>query len=210
MIRKIILIGLLCYVSYVYGYGENIVDTRYVNRTIIKNNTKIEYIANESICVSTKEEVVEKIKYLPEFFTIVKNLTRSQDNQIKNLRPLRCNNIGCSEGYIQCKYDVFDILGYEHPRFSEKPSTGFDPFFDKIEYVPIKRDEYDRQYVYLNSSDWFIVKGTAAYFYNLTDTYFNASFEDCIFNFNFTNVSINEYPKCVLTNNLTDILLYHV
>jgi len=230
---KYIIILILCIISYIIGYGEAPVVEEFA--IIEQNNT--EYITNGTTCfktvIDTQTKIIKRTQYVPERVLIYTNLSKGQMFKIQNLRAEHCNNIGCSEGFIQCKEQVQDIFNLKKSRFSEKPSPGFNPNFENIEVIPIKKDDLNRSYVRLNGSSWNIIKGSFNYQANIT----NISFNDCVYDYDFnytynkkinksfqytslnktynwTTFSINNFtevlPKCLITNVKTNILLYQV
>ena len=139
-----------------YIYGVNTVKTTVLNETEIcieKNLTCYDY--------ATITQIKEELNFIN--ISVKMNLTKSQEQKIKNLH-IACNNIGCGEGAVRMKYAVFDILGYERPRFSERPAMGWESYDNKT-YLPVERDGFG-EYIKLNRS-WYIWKGAEAY--NLTD-----------------------------------------
>jgi len=152
--KIIIILAIIIGAIYLKGFYDN------TQEEIIKiqNNTiaDIKYIVNETVCTKIIETNVSKIKYIPQIINITMDISENQKKQIINLKPKKCFNIGCSEGYIKLKYDVFDILGYEHPKFSEKPSGG--GFFENLNNhsLLVETDGFG-EYIKLNSSLWYIM-----------------------------------------------------
>ena len=128
------------------------------------------YIINQTVNVT---QLFNVTKYLVENITI--NLTESQKSDIINIKPNVCNNIGCSEGFVKAKYMIMDILGMDTPKFSERPSIGFDPFNrvrfnDSIVSFLIQNDGFT-DYFPLNSTFWRVNHPINSSIYDLNVTF---------------------------------------
>ena len=137
--------------SYFIGYNEGYKYSE--DPTIV---SFIQNVSGGQVCIRYLNVTV--VETIPNYVNIthVLNITESQKKQILNLKPKKCFNIGCSEGYIKCKYDFFDIMGYPHPKFSEKPSSGFNQV-DNRSYLPVENDGFG-EYIKI-TDDWYIWEG---------------------------------------------------
>lgn len=114
------------------------------------------------------------------------NLTKVQMKYLKNMKPDTCYTIGCSQGYHKCKVDMFDILSIDQPRFSERPSIGYNPRFERKNNTnhvfPIYNDGLG-DYLKINGTYWYMTYGVN---YTLNKTQYN--YTD--FKFNFDDIKL--------------------
>jgi len=149
--KKLIIILLLC------SCIDNPLNT--------ENETKenISIAKNNSINVINKTNIIDKnkiiIKTLYNYRNITLNLSIKQINQINNMKPHLCNNVGCSEGFFQAKDQCKLILNLPLTKFKEKPSSGVMELLytnmSKNEYVRIQEDNYTK-FIRLPSMNWFV------------------------------------------------------
>jgi hypothetical protein len=154
ILHVLILIFICSGLGYIYGYNRS--ETSIIERNI----TKWEYVANETLCVKYEVKDLNLIKYQMENISIYFNMTNRQFERLINLK-VPCNNIGCAEGAIRMKYLVFDIFNIEHPKFSERPSIGWDDV-DPYTYLKVSNGSFG-QYIELNNREWYIFKGQKEY-----------------------------------------------
>ena len=179
MITKILILSVV-FLAFVYGNNTAKLNTLF--QEVQVNNTK--YIANETVCIDyrTITQVKDELKFIN--VSVILNLTKQQEQKILNAK-VACNNIGCGEGAVKMKYEIFDILGYPRPRFSEKPSTG-STAFDNRTMLPVERDGFG-EYIELNDS-WYIWRGQQTY--NLSQIcYGNNSWIINQYSTNYKNIS---------------------
>jgi hypothetical protein len=157
-----ILVLVLIVSAFILGYNRFEVKYSEIEkiRLLEINNTKTVY---NQTCVNVSYVTVYRDKYVIHNISFGFNITGRQVKQIKNLKPEICYTIGCSEGYIKCKYDVYDVLGVEHPKFSERPSTGYNPFKEKTnESILVRQDGFGR-YLNLSDREWYVMGGVKSY-----------------------------------------------
>ena len=103
-------------------------------------------------------ETVYKVEYEKINKTI--DITKLQSIKLQNLKPKKCNNAGCSDGYFKCKADALDILNINHTySFNERMSTGVLDFLYPKEYtdecVPVRYDNFT-EYIQMHKVNWYI------------------------------------------------------
>ena len=138
-------------------------------KLIVQNITNDRYIVNGTECIKYNTIDKEKITVIPTFKNITLKISDQQKHDIINLKPKSCNSPACSDAFFKCKYDVFDILGYKRPKFSEKQSSGafnFNRNFENIETLPVLEDGFGK-YVEFDPFYWS--------FYNSGEVEFNKS-----------------------------------
>ena len=211
MITKILILSVV-FLAFVYGNNTAKLNTLF--QEVQVNNTK--YIANETVCIDyrTITQVKDELKFIN--VSVILNLTKQQEQKILNAK-VACNNIGCGEGAVKMKYEIFDILGYPRPRFSEKPSTGFTAF-DNRTMLPVERDGFG-EYIELNDS-WYIWRGAEEY--NLTQICNNNTwvihydrspdgYYDINRTFTLNDLNMSNYSKWMpASQNTNQIYLRHV
>jgi hypothetical protein len=147
---------------------------------IIERNQSFYFTQNNTLynltpCIQklTVSQTRPEIRYV----YVQMNVTDKQQKKILNLRPKNCENIGCSFGYILGKYDCMDILNLPHPKFSERPSIGYDKP-ENISYLPMKHDGFG-YYLELPSENWHIYEGKMDFYGALNfTTYRNGSIKE--------------------------------
>lgn len=116
----------------------------YVNETVLINKTRFINVTN---IINITEKIIEKL-----------NISERQHFEIKNMKPDKCFNIGCSDGFHKCKEEVLDILEWVKPRFSERPSTGYDPLFNRKQNLStatfVLEDRVYGQYITFDPYYW--------------------------------------------------------
>lgn len=99
--------------------------------------------------------VITQIVYRYQNITL--DLTGEQENSLLNMNggKLGCTTVGCSHGASLCKDYVLDVLGLKTSKFSERPSTGFDPFSVNEVFIPV-RDDGRGEYIELDNRVWYV------------------------------------------------------
>ena len=157
IIGKLLIIALIFSIGYLTGSNDTPTKEKIIKDIQTLNLT--EYIVNETVCITYQQINKTTPIMIPQYQKFTMNLTKSQLNQVLNMRPDSCETTGCSFGYVLAKYDCMDIFGLEHPKFSEKPATGYNPFADtnNKEYYPIKFNNFDKRYFNLSSESWQVI-----------------------------------------------------
>jgi len=171
--KAVLFLMICCLVfGYMYGHNNPIIINKIVNQTVIKiNETKI-------ICEQINLVNISRVKIREQLKIINFSLDMSniQEKKLKNLKPKSCNNIGCSDGYFKCKYDIFDVFGWTIPKFSERASSGAaDLYYNQhknySECLPMSYDGFGK-FLKLDKNKWFLLdKGnnTREIFINRTE-----------------------------------------
>jgi len=166
MIKKIIFYGILIFCIYLYGFnsGKNnilTVEKIVYNQSIITNT-----VYNGSLCYTTTEIKIARPEIIKTYITM--NISEIQRKKILNMRPSNCENVGCSFGYILGKYDCMDILFLPRPKFSEKPSIGYEKP-ENITYLPLKHDGFG-YFLELDPQKWQMIQSNMVFVQKLNFT----------------------------------------
>jgi hypothetical protein len=160
MIREILVLALIL-TAYIIGSNRN-------PSIVMENNITLhekEYIIKNGsmTCINYTFIPLQVNKYEIVNMTVFYNLSRQQFNELKNLK-IPCNNIGCGEGAIRMKYACFDIFNIPHPKFSERPSVGYDPFQDQNEGACLMTENISgKDTIRLDNSQWYVWGGQKQY-----------------------------------------------
>jgi hypothetical protein len=158
MWKEILFTGLLL-TAYVIGSNRANVEIREYNRTL----TEISYKNGSITCVNYTTIPVSSYYYNELNISLYYNMTERQFKELRNLKT-PCNNIACGEGAIRMKYAVFDVFNIPHPKFSERPSVGYDPFYklNQTIYLPVLNISGEST-IEFNNSQWYIWRGQKSY-----------------------------------------------
>ena len=134
-------------------------------------------MSNPITSTTIKYEVETIYKMIYNEYNISSNLSLVQEHNIKNMKPKTSGSSAHSAGYFECKYEVLEYMGWKPPKFSEKTSTigqWFNYDFEE-ECLLVKNDSFTK-YIRLNSSMWYITRGSIVDIIN--STYNKTTYED--------------------------------